>query len=99
LCSSEKTGQYLKCADNLLSKEEFDIFRCASCGFVFTNGYPGEEDIGRYYESDDYISHEDKARGLVNRIYITARKIMLRRKRKIVQEVTGLKKGRILDIG
>ncbi|NMC34970.1 MAG: class I SAM-dependent methyltransferase [Veillonellaceae bacterium] len=99
LCSSGLTGQYLKCTDNLLTKEEYDIYRCNSCGFVFTNGYPEEENIGRYYDSGDYISHEDSAKGTVNRIYILAREIMLRRKKKLIKKITGLENGSLLDIG
>jgi len=99
LCSSDQIGLYLNSYDNLLTKEAFGIYRCGSCGFVFTNGYPEEEHIGLYYDSDDYISHEDKAKGIVNRIYIPAREIMLRRKRNIIQKLTGLKKGTLLDIG
>lgn len=99
LCSSDQIGLYLKSSDNLLTKSEFEISRCGSCGFVFTNGYPEEENISRYYDSDDYISHEDSAKGIVNRIYIPAREIMLRRKRNIIQKLTGLKKGKLLDIG
>jgi len=99
LCSSGQIGLYLKCSDNLLTNEEFDIYRCSSCGFVFTNGYPEEENIGRYYDSSDYISHEDNAKGLVNRIYVPAREIMLRRKKEIIRSITGLKRGSLLDIG
>lgn len=99
LCSSDQIGLYLKSYDNLLTKEAFGIYKCGSCGFVFTNGYPEEENIGSYYDSDDYISHEDNAGGIVNRIYIPAREIMLRRKRNIIRKLTGLKKGTLLDIG
>jgi SAM-dependent methyltransferase len=99
LCSSGLTGLYLKCTDNLITKEEYDIYKCSSCGFVFTNGYPEEEDIGRYYDSGDYVSHEAGAGGLVNRIYFRARAIMLRRKKRIIRKMTGLKSGSLLDIG
>ena len=48
-----------------------------SCGFTFTQDYPEENEIGRYYESDDYISHTDTAKGFSNKLYRLARKIML----------------------
>lgn len=99
LCSSKVISSYLKCTDYLKSGEEFNLFRCSECGFIFTNGYPESDKIGRYYESEDYISHDDAAKGFLNRIYAFARKIMLKRKRRMVEKAAGLKKGRILDIG
>jgi len=99
LCSSDRITLYLKCTDYLVSKNEFDICTCSSCGFVFTREYPDEQSISRFYESDDYISHDDNAKGFLNRIYLPARDIMLRRKRRFVENATGLRKGKILDIG
>lgn len=99
LCSSERITLYLKCADHLVSREEFDIFKCSACGFVFTREYPDEQSIGKYYESDDYISHDDNVKGFINRLYLTARNIMLRRKRRIIGKATGHRKGKVLDIG
>ena len=66
---------------------------------MFTRQHPGEDEIGRYYESDDYISHSDTSEGLINKAYRIVRKMMLIRKRKLVTNLTGLEKGCILDIG
>lgn len=99
LCSSDRIAFYLKCTDNLVSRAEFDVWTCSSCRFVFTREHPDEQSINRYYESDDYISHHDNAEGFLNRVYLTARNIMLRRKRKIVENACGQRKGKILDIG
>jgi 2-polyprenyl-3-methyl-5-hydroxy-6-metoxy-1,4-benzoquinol methylase len=82
-----------------LSKEEFDLFKCKECGFVFTFKYPDEQDISKYYESADYISHDDSAKGFLNLIYLQVRSLMLKKKRRIIEKATGLKKGKILDIG
>ncbi len=99
LCSSADTSLYLQCTDHFISKEIFELYRCSSCRFVFTNKYPDTDSIGRYYESDEYISHSDTSEGFINKIYRIARNFMLRRKRAIVTNVTGLKQGTILDIG
>jgi SAM-dependent methyltransferase len=82
-----------------VSRKAFDLYKCPQCGFVFTHGHPGEEEIGRYYDSTEYISHDDKAKGLVNMVYLQARNIMLGRKRRLVEKNTGITAGRILDIG
>jgi 2-polyprenyl-3-methyl-5-hydroxy-6-metoxy-1,4-benzoquinol methylase len=99
LCSSAKTILYLRCSDHLLSRDIFDLCKCSDCGFVFTGQYPDEQSIGRYYGSDDYISHDDEAKGFLNRIYQIARHVMLRRKVRMVEKATGITLGRILDIG
>jgi len=99
LCSSESISFYLKSTDHLLSKKKFDICKCQVCGFVFTCEYPDEKSIAGYYESDDYISHDDRAKGFLNQVYLVARNIMLRRKKRIVENAAGIKKGKILDIG
>jgi SAM-dependent methyltransferase len=99
LCSSEKIALLFRCTDYFTSKNLFPVFRCEACGFTFTQDYPEESEIGRYYESDDYISHTDSAKGFSNKLYRLARKIMLIRKRTLVQKITALDKGSILDIG
>jgi SAM-dependent methyltransferase len=99
LCSSEKIRLHFRCADHFISKEVFDVYECDECSFEFTQDYPEATDIGKYYESDDYISHSDTSKGLSNRIYHIARKIMLIKKRRIIERSTHLKKGNILDIG
>ena len=99
LCNSGRISLFLKCTDHLVSREIFDLFRCKSCGFVFTREYPDEKSIGKHYESDDYISHDDNAKGFLNRIYLPVRNIMLQKKRRISEKTTGLRKGKILDIG
>jgi len=99
LCCSGRIALYLRCVDNLVSRKSFDICRCQECGFTFTQGYPDEKEIGKYYESGDYISHDDSAGGLLNRIYLLAREIMLRRKRRMVEAASEHLKGKLLDIG
>jgi len=99
LCSSEKIGLLFRCYDFFLSKKEFPVFKCAECGFSFTQDYPEESEIGYYYESDDYISHSDTSKGLSNKLYRVARNRMLRRKRNLIRSTTGLQTGTILDIG
>jgi 2-polyprenyl-3-methyl-5-hydroxy-6-metoxy-1,4-benzoquinol methylase len=99
LCSSEKIGLQLNCTDHFISKKEFLVFKCAGCGFSFTQDYPEESEIAKFYESDNYISHSDTSEGFSNKLYRFARSFMLRRKQKLIQNITGLKKGTILDIG
>jgi SAM-dependent methyltransferase len=99
LCLSEKISLHLECTDHFISKEVFKVYKCIECGFKFTQDHPEEAEIGKYYESDNYISHSDTSKGFSNKLYRLARKIMLRRKLGIIRKATGLDKGTLLDIG
>lgn len=99
LCLSENISLRFTCKDHFISGESFPVFECAACGFNFTQDHPGEEEIGRYYESEDYISHSDTSKGLTNKLYQLARRLMLLKKARTVFRATGQNKGRLLDIG
>jgi SAM-dependent methyltransferase len=99
VCSSDKIGLQFICNDHFVSKKDFGVYKCAVCSFRFTQDYPEEADIARFYESESYISHSDTAEGFSNKIYRFARKGMLGIKKNLVSDVTGLKTGVILDIG
>src|SRR5450759_374981 len=93
LCSSEKIALHLSCNDHLVSRKNFAIIKCSDCGFLFTQDYPEETEIGQYYESDNYISHSDSSKGFSNKLYRVARGIMLRKKRSLIGKITDLNKG------
>jgi len=99
LCLSENTGSYLSVKDHFLSKEEFEIFRCSSCGFIFTQDHPDENSISDYYKSEDYLSHNDRTGSLSALLYRIVRSLMLKRKLGIVKRFSGLNSGTLLDIG
>jgi len=85
--------------DHLVSGEQFIIRKCTSCGFAFTADPPAETEIGRYYISEDYISHSDKKQNLTEYFYHIARGFMLGRKGRLVSLATKKRSGTLLDIG
>jgi len=99
LCKSQEISPYLKCIDHLVTGEVFEVFTCSGCGFIFTQNHPEESESGKYYESEEYISHSDSHKTIFDRIYQLARKIMLNRKKRIVTEICDIRYGSILDIG
>ena len=99
LCKSNAIKKRFACIDNFATKESFDIHECEACGFVFTHNFPDEKEIDRYYESPAYISHSNTSKGLVNSVYHLVRKIMLQKKARKVEQLTGHKSGRLLDYG
>lgn len=99
VCSSSRIGQVLGAEDYTVSHETFAIWECADCTVRFTQLVPVPEAIGKYYQSDNYISHTDTNKGIVNKLYHYVRRSTLRRKCKMLQQQTGLPTGRLLDIG
>ena len=99
LCKSCAIKKRFACVDEFATGETFDIFECTACGLAFTQNVPDEKVIDRYYESPTYISHSNTSKGLVNRVYHIVRRIMLQKKARKVEKLTGLKNGRLLDYG
>lgn len=104
LCQHEYFEEYLQCKDYTVSQEQFNIVTCQNCGFKFTNPRPDEASIGTYYQSEKYISHSNTRKGLVNQAYHIVRKIALRGKLKLVNELVAQSANRdknkyILDYG
>lgn len=87
----------LKTSDFSISKEYYEIWQCSSCQLKFTQNIPDQENIGPYYKSEDYISHSDNKKGIVNKVYHMVRSYMLGRKERIVREYSANKK--VLDYG
>ena len=99
LCKSSAIKKRFACIDKFATGESFDIYECEDCGLVFTQNFPDEKEIDRYYESPTYISHSNTNKGLINRIYQLVRKRMLQKKAKLVKKLTLLEKGKLLDYG
>lgn len=99
VCHSTAIAKVLEAEDHTVSHETFPIWQCAACSLRFTQNVPEQASIGRYYQSDDYISHTNAARGLIGRLYLLARRFTLRKKRKFVERVSGRSKGSVLDVG
>lgn len=99
VCGSDTTRKVLNAKDYTVSKESFDIFHCGHCSARFTQHVPDAANIGRYYQSQEYISHSETKKGLINRLYHSVRKITLRSKQNWVKAATGLKQGSLLDVG
>lgn len=99
LCKGTHLKRVMTCKDHYASGEEFELFSCEDCGFQFTQNFPVEAEIGKYYETPDYISHSDTNKGLMNKLYHLVRKRMLNQKARLVSHFTGRRSGKILDIG
>jgi 2-polyprenyl-3-methyl-5-hydroxy-6-metoxy-1,4-benzoquinol methylase len=101
ICGSKNFNPALECIDYTVSQEKFKIVTCNGCGFLFTNPIPELQHLGNYYKSNEYISHSNTSKGLVNSIYQFVRKYTLVKKLQLINQVTGKSKEvkSLLDVG
>jgi SAM-dependent methyltransferase len=99
VCDSPGINKVLAAKDYTVSAKSFEIWQCANCSLRFTQDVPGVSEIGAYYKSENYISHTETNKGIVNWLYLQVRKFTLSGKRKLISKITDLKKGWLLDIG
>ena len=97
LCGSSDRKSWAAITDYSITKEIFTLVDCTLCGFRFTDPRPGPASIGRYYQSERYISHSNTSVTLLDHLYHLARRIGMRRKFRIIQAVHP--HGRVLDVG
>jgi 2-polyprenyl-3-methyl-5-hydroxy-6-metoxy-1,4-benzoquinol methylase len=89
---------YLSITDHSVTKEVFDLYYDEELDMMITHPQPGLDELGKYYESVDYISHTDSKRSLFEYAYHIVKSIALKNKRNLINSLQP-NKGRILDIG
>ena len=97
VCGGESSKKLMDCIDYTVSRETFSIVQCTKCGFKYTNPRPDDKEIGKYYESEEYVSHSNSKKGLINTVYHWVRNYSLRKKVELINSQS--KKGNLLDIG
>lgn len=98
LCKSGLFLNHAEVKDYAVSGEKFLLCQCTNCKLIFTNPRPKQEEISQYYQSENYISHRNKANNLTNLLYKTVRQYTLRQKVNWLNQYSS-HKGNLLDIG
>jgi len=89
---------YLSVKDHSVSSEEFELLVNEKFGFLETHPQPSAEKLPKYYKSEDYISHTDSKRNLLEKVYHVVRNISLKRKLKLIDSFSSEAKI-LLDVG
>jgi SAM-dependent methyltransferase len=97
VCACADLQSFHTCEDYTVSHETFEIRVCINCQLGVTTPRPTDEELGRYYQSDEYISHSGNSSGLIGTLYKAARRITLGWKQKLVEAHAS--KSSILDYG
>ena len=94
----KNNSTYLTLKDHSVSKEEFQLLHNKELDMLETFPEPKGEKLSEYYKSEDYISHTDTKRNLLEFAYHKVRAISLKRKLKLINSFQSESKT-LLDIG
>ena len=97
VCSSDSSQFYLRVKDFTVSTNYFELNRCSECAFIFTKDPPGKDAIGKYYKSNEYISHTDSSKGWMNKVYQLVRNFTILQKIQLLKKYTGLQSGNLAN--
>ena len=86
-CDHTESKHFISAIDHNVSYDSFNITACNDCGLKFTNPRIKEETIGDYYNSEDYISHSNTNKGLINKVYHLVRKHQIKQKEKLISKI------------
>lgn len=89
---------FLSVKDHSVSSEKFELYRDETLDLLITFPQPDENNLPKYYESDDYISHTDGKRSLFEKAYHFVKGMALKNKLNLINSLQK-EKGSILDIG
>ena len=71
---------HLKVKDNSITKEEFELKLNPEFNMLVTQPVP--KNLSKYYESEDYISHTDGKKSLLEKVYQLVKNYTLKKKTK-----------------
>ncbi|QCX01880.1 class I SAM-dependent methyltransferase [Aggregatimonas sangjinii] len=87
---------YLKTKDHSVSGEHFELLFDADLELLVT--HPQPKDLGKYYESESYISHTDSSTSLIDKIYQIVKRYSLSKKGRLISQYAKNEKT-LLDFG
>jgi 2-polyprenyl-3-methyl-5-hydroxy-6-metoxy-1,4-benzoquinol methylase len=89
--------QFLEVKDHFKTQEEFLLLKDPESGLLKTFPQPDTEDLARYYESTDYLSHNDDTKGAFAKAYQIVKRRNLKTKSDLISKYADSSK--VLDIG
>lgn len=79
-CENESIKSSAKIKDFAFSGITFNLDKCSTCGFTFTNPRPDINEIGKYYQSENYVPHHSSNPSFFHKVYRRVRNYMYTKK-------------------
>ncbi|WP_103865114.1 class I SAM-dependent methyltransferase [Aquimarina sp. I32.4] len=89
---------FIECKDHTVSGEKFQLLYDKEYDMLITSPKPNNNELSKYYESEDYISHTDSKRSFFEKLYHTVKTYSLNKKVKLIYKLNN-HPGKLLDIG
>jgi 2-polyprenyl-3-methyl-5-hydroxy-6-metoxy-1,4-benzoquinol methylase len=86
------------CKDYTVTGEKFELIYNSEFDMFVTTPKPDKNDLGKYYNSENYISHTDANKTLFEKIYQLVKSYSLRKKVKLINTFD-LQGKKLLDVG
>ncbi len=96
--TEKTTNLFLECKDHTVSGESFELRMDKEYDMLITFPKPNENELSKYYDSDDYISHTDSKRTVFEKMYHLVKSYSLNKKVKLISKLNK-GEGQLLDIG
>ncbi len=98
LCQQPSQSSWIKVFDRLNPDpdKKYNISKC-ECGFIFLNPRHNEDEVSKFYQSDEYDPHASDSASLYRQIYKMVMKLALFIKFKTINQY--VQNGGLLDIG
>jgi SAM-dependent methyltransferase len=87
---------FLECKDYTVSGEVYQVKKNTEFDMLVT--VPVPKNLGDYYKSENYISHTDSKKSVLDKVYQSVKNITLKRKLKLINSF-GTSTKNILDVG
>ncbi|TRZ46061.1 class I SAM-dependent methyltransferase [Robertkochia solimangrovi] len=88
----------MNCKDYLVSNESFELIPNTEHGYLITTPQPEPNELPKYYDSPQYISHTDSYKTFTEKLYGIVKQYNLKHKKNIIEKYHPTAKS-ILDIG
>ncbi|MEE9408872.1 MAG: class I SAM-dependent methyltransferase [Polaribacter sp.] len=87
---------FLNCKDYTVSEESYEVMVNQEYKMLVTSPVP--VDLENYYKSEDYISHTDSKKTVLDKVYQSVKNITLKRKLRLINSFKTTTKN-VLDVG
>lgn len=98
VCGASSFKEVLKAPYFRGDGELFSIKECTSCQFWVTSPRPDNDELGKYYDSANYISHNNSSKSLMDKVYQMVRSYSLKKKVGLINSIDNGNKS-LLDYG
>jgi SAM-dependent methyltransferase len=99
ICDHGSLVTFLSTNDFANTKETFTLKQCKACNFVLTAEQPSVDELSKYYDYGNYISHQHRAYNFIDKLYFFVRDYTLKQKLRLVNDLNTGTTRNILDFG